>query len=144
MSVDRIEMFIGQWRWLSNFYPCKVRLDGDIYPSVEHAYQAAKTLDLAERDRIRGLLTPGEAKRAGRKVVLRPNWDEEKLNVMRILLRRKFENQELRDKLIATGDAELIEGNYWNDRFWGMTTRGGQNWLGVLLMELRSELQGKA
>ncbi len=136
-----ISSFRGQYQFLSNFYPCVVMLDGEVYPSVEHAYQAAKTLNPTWRQRIREALTPGEAKHLGRIGVLRPDWDTVKLPVMKALLASKFGDRMLGDLLQATGDEELIEGNWWNDRFWGQCPLGtGENHLGRLLMEVRKEL----
>ena len=138
-----IKQFIGPYRFLSNFYKCVIDYEGLIYPSVEHAYQAVKTLDLiTERIRIRDAETPGQAKRRGRTVKLRQEWDDIKVDVMRTLLRLKFSHPNLRQKLLDTGYAYLQEGNYWHDTFWGVDLRTGQgqNMLGKLLMELRSEL----
>jgi len=137
-----IRQFTGPYQFLSNFYKCTIDYEGLRYSSVEHAYQAAKTLDFDERIRIRNAETPGHAKRLGRTVKLRQNWDDIKVDVMRTLLRLKFSHPELRQKLLDTGCAYLQEGNYWHDTFWGVDLRTGQgqNMLGRLLMELRSEL----
>lgn len=135
-----IASFTGQYRFLSNFYPCEIRSD-QIYPSVEHAYQAFKTFDPAQRAEIANALTPGQAKRLGQKVTLRKGWDEEKLMVMKQLLAEKFDvGSELAQRLLATGDAELVEGNTWGDKFWGVYNGQGYNHLGVLLMARRTEL----
>src|ERR1700677_1422695 len=100
-----ITHFRGPYRWLSNFWPAKVTLDGMEFSSVEHGYQAAKTLDLDVRSRIAALTTPGEGKRMGRKLVVREGWDGMKLAVMEALLRQKFADADLRQKLLDTGDA---------------------------------------
>lgn len=131
------------FEWLSNFFPAPVVYRGVNYNTVEHAYQAAKTLVLAEREQIRMCSTPGKAKRLGREVTMRPDWDKIKLTVMLHLLRQKFNIPELRDKLLATGDIRLIEGNTWGDTFWGVCNRTGMNHLGRLLMQVRSELRGQ-
>lgn len=134
-----IDSFYGKNRFLSNFYTCSVRLDGQTYATLEHAYQAVKTLDLNERQRIRDVRTPGQAKRQGRFVTLREDWEETKVNFMRQLLEQKFkQGTSLRKKLDATAPHELIERNGWGDTFWGVCDGVGQNWLGVLLMEIRS------
>lgn len=87
-------------------------------------------------------LAAGEAKKLGRTVVLRPDWNEVKVSIMRNVLALKFrQNPDLREKLLATGEAELIEGNHWKDTFWGVCNGVGENWLGKLLMELREELK---
>jgi predicted NAD-dependent protein-ADP-ribosyltransferase YbiA (DUF1768 family) len=77
---------------------------------------------------------------AGQKVTLRKDWEGVKIQVMRDVLRLKFANPGLRDRLLETGDRELIEGNTWGDTFWGVCRGSGKNWLGQLLMELRGEL----
>lgn len=142
-GVPKIEEFSGVYRFLSNFYPATVALDGKLYRTVEHAYQAAKTRDEALRAHIRAAESPARAKQLGRRVALRAGWNGLCLDVMRDLIRQKFAIPELCVRLLATGDAELIEGNDWGDDFWGMTPRGGSNWLGRLLMEVRSEIRAK-
>lgn len=136
-----IAEFNGQYRFLSNFYPCIVQYEGVQYPSVEHAYQAAKTLDTAAREVIRSCRKAGDAKRTGQGVVLRPDWEAVKIEVMRDLLWMKFSNDALQELLLATGDEELIEGNWWGDRFWGVCKGVGENHLGKLLMEIREGLR---
>lgn len=139
--MNKIESFQGEYRFLSNFWHVYVRYDGELYPTVEHAYQAAKTLNPEFRKAI-AYATTGEAKRMGRQVPMRPDWDSIKIDVMRDLLRQKFtEEPELRELLLATGDAELIEGNTWGDYFWGVCNGEGQNNLGKLLMEIRDGLR---
>ena len=141
--MEVINQFTGYYSFLSNFYPCKVEYEGDIYPSVEHAYQAAKTFDKSERQKIRNAKTPGLAKKLGRHVSLRPDWEDIKVTVMLQLLRSKFSQPELKQKLLDTGDAYLQEGNYWYDAFWGVDLRTGtgKNVLGRLLMKIRDELR---
>lgn len=136
-----ISSFGGDHRWLSNFYPCAVMWGELQFPSVEHAYQAAKTTDIDIQRRFQ-TITAGQAKRLGRTIDIRHDWSiETKLGVMEYLLNQKFCNDELRAKLLATGDTELIEGNQWGDTFWGVNERGqGFNHLGRLLMKIRSQL----
>ena len=119
--------------------------DGSYYPTVEHAYQAAKakTTDNISRKAIHAAKTPGKAKRIGNTIALRPNWYELRLEVMKYLLLQKFLIPELRDKLLATGDEELVEGNWWGDIYWGICRGKGENKLGKLLMQIRSEIQGQ-
>lgn len=138
--MSEISDFRGESRWLSNFHLVKVELDGVPYSSTENAYQAAKTLDPDLR-RVFRTCTPSEAKRHGRLLALRPDWEAVKVPVMLDLLRQKFAHPELRAKLLATGDAQLIEGNWWNDTFWGVCRGIGQNWLGRLLMQVRDEVR---
>lgn len=142
--MDRIDRFDDDFRFLSNFWPTPVKLSGDVYPTVEHAYQAAKTLDPEERKRIREIGAPGRARTAGKSVALRPAWDDIRLNVMRDLVWQKFsEYPDLRTKLLATGDADLAEGNTWDDVFWGTDaeTGKGENNLGKILMETRTRIR---
>lgn len=139
--MDRITSFTGDYAWLSNFFGAAVEFEGVTYPTVEHAYQAAKTLDPRQRASLLRLATPGQAKRAGLKVTLRPGWDGMKLEVMRALLHAKFtRHPDLRDRLLATGQAHLEEGNDWGDTYWGTVGGRGQNQLGRLLMRVRREL----
>ena len=138
-----IDSFRDEFDWLSNFFPCPVEFEGLTFGNTEAVFQAAKTLDMEEREKFVGL-SPLIAKRKGRRVKLRSDWEAVKIEVMREVLRCKFsQNPELKAKLIATGDSELIEGNNWNDRFWGVCRGKGQNHLGRLLMELRAELKGE-
>lgn len=139
-----IDSFTGEYRWLSNFWPVVIRLDdGYLYPSVEHAYQASKTLSMAGRATIRRCVYPEQAKKAGKGLEIRDDWEQIKLRVMGDLLRQKFAHKELRDKLLATGEETLIEGNTWGDTFWGVCGVG-KNHLGKLLMEIRNEIKEDA
>jgi hypothetical protein len=133
-----ITSFSEENRFLSNFYPCMVKMEGIEYPSVEHAYQAAKTLNVAEREEI-ALLTAGQAKRRGSRILPRVGWELMKVRIMEDLVRQKFNDRVLREMLLATGDAELTEGNDWGDKFWGVCDGEGENWLGRILMQIRSE-----
>lgn len=134
-------------KFLSNFYPVTVSFEGERYAAVEDAFQAAKTLDPKERMLIQLCQTPADARKCGRKVTLRPDWNAVKVNIMLELLRQKFSNPTLRELLLATGDAELVEGNQHHDNFWGNCTCKkcaeieGKNQLGELLMQVRSELR---
>lgn len=140
----QITRFDGQYRWLSNFWPAEVEFEGVLYPSSEHAYQAAKTLDLEERQLFLGAVTAGQAKRLGRRITIRKDWEAVKLEVMAAILYDKFtRHPELKQKLLDTGGAELIEGNSWGDRFWGVDG-SGQNQLGKVLMALREALEPPA
>ncbi len=139
--MQPITRFNGGFFWLSNFARCEVMLDGQTYQSVEHAYQAAKSLDPEYRKKIK-TMTAGEAKRAGRRTKLRLGWEGDKLDVMEGLLRQKFNISGFREDLIATGDAELIEGNDWGDVYWGKCHGQGANHLGRLIMKIRDELKG--
>ena len=146
MTIDK---FDGEYAFLSNFYPSRILYDeyeNWYAPTVEHAFQAAKTLNIEEEIDILASATPGQAKRLGRRCQLRKDWEEAKDDVMYSLLRRKFSIPELRDKLLATDDAILIEGTTWHDNYWGGCSCSkcngrGKNRLGKLLMKVREELR---
>jgi len=141
--MEPIREFKDQFKWLSNFYPSKVVFENELYRSVEHAFQAAKTNSEEERKAIRYEQSPGKAKRMGRHVTLRPDWNDIKVDVMRRLVKQKFAcSSNLRAKLLATEERELQEGNTWGDTFWGIDLRTGmgENHLGKILMEIRAGL----
>jgi len=130
--------FRGDYAFLSNFYAASFRWECRRWPTVEHAYQAAKNLKYA--DLILECETPGEAKRLGGQLSLREDWEEIKVHVMLSLLRAKFYyNPELAERL--KGIEEYIqEDNTWGDTFWGVCEGVGENMLGRLLMRVRQEL----
>ena len=140
---QRITNFDHEYAFLSNFYSVDIEFCGLIYSTLEHAYQAAKTEDQKSRAVIQSAKTPGVAKKLGQKVKLKRDWDKRKLVIMENLLRQKFHNKELRQMLLDTGDAELVEGNWWGDKFWGVCQGVGKNHLGRLLMEIRSDIQAQ-
>jgi len=145
--TEPITAFKGEYRFLSNFWSAVVKLDGMVFTSTEHAYQAAKTADMVERAKFQSAKNAGVAKRMGRRVKLRKDWESVKESVMLDLNRQKFSDPDLGQRLLDTGDAELIEGNTWGDRIWGMTLEKGkwvgQNRLGKILMRVRDELRSK-
>jgi len=126
--------FRGEYGFLSNFYSCNVAG----YPSNEHFFQAMKTEDPEERELIRLATTPGKAKRLGRKVTLRADWDEIRLEVMEWGLRKKFSDPRLFEMLRSI-EGDIVEDNNWNDTFWGICDGVGRNELGKLLMKIRDE-----
>lgn len=142
-----IKSFTGEYSVLSNFAPTPVTYRGLTFPSVEHAYQAAKTTDLEQRRIIANLKTAAKAKRYGRTLDLRPDWEQVKVPIMKALLRQKFSNSgdsaliDARRVLLETGDEHLEEGNTWGDNFWGTVDGIGLNMLGKLLMEVRNEIK---
>ena len=147
--MEAICSFSGKYRWLSNFWRSPVVYDDQAYPTVEHAYQASKTVIPKERAFVLGAKTAGIAKRLGRPkdkggfVTLRSDWCEDfQLKTMHELLRQKFTFDPLRTWLLDTRDAELIEGNTWRDYYWGKVDGEGKNQLGLLLMKVREELRG--
>jgi ribA/ribD-fused uncharacterized protein len=140
--VGQITEFSGKWRFLSNFFPVQVPLDNVWYPSVEHAYQSAKTLDLQEKTAILQASSPGDAKRLGKKVTMRPDWDTVKLDYMKYLVWYKFGmHPDLGKRLLETGNMEIIEGNTWGDVFWGVCNGKGENHLGRILMAIRDQVE---
>ncbi len=144
--MANVDVFSGQYKFLSNFAGSPFTWRGREWKTVEHAFQAAKCLTDAESEMIRGCLTPREAKRMGRTVQLRPDWEEIKESVMLDLVRLKFrQNRKLAEKLLLTGTAKLVEGNRWHDNTWGKCTcrrcagEKGKNLLGKVLMAVRAE-----
>src|SRR3990167_10206859 len=137
-----IDSFRDEHAFLSNFFPSALVVDGELYQTVEHAFQAAKTDDLNLKSQIRAAGSAREAKRLGRSVPLIQGWDEKRLDIMEGLVKQKFSDHlDLKLRLLLTGDKELVEGNTWNDRFWGKTKDGnGENHLGKILMNVRSDL----
>jgi ribA/ribD-fused uncharacterized protein len=143
-----INVFDGEFAFLSNFYPSPITDEhGITYPTVEHYFQAQKTLNIAERVAIADAETPGRAKRMGRNVALRHDWETIKIDVMRQGLEMKFQNANLRARLLKTGSMPLVEGNTWHDNTWGDCQCGkcintpGRNILGKLLMDLRERVR---
>lgn len=139
--MNKIEGFQGKYRFLSNFWPAKVWYDGVEYPTVEHAYQAAKTTIISERQLISEIGPAGEVKRLAKELTLRPDWDKVKLNIMQYLVRQKFKYDPLKQKLLNTEGMELVETNNWRDTFWGVCRGNGDNHLGKILMKVRIELR---
>lgn len=141
-----ISRFTGPYQFLSNFYPCEVHFEGIVYPSVEHAYQAAKTTDPDIRAKMARVETAAQVKAVGRTLEHRPDWDDNlKLTTMEHCLREKFlsdhpANEPLKKKLLNTASFDLVEGNTWGDIFWGVCDGVGLNHLGNLLMTVRREL----
>lgn len=151
MDYITISSFTGKYDFLSNFYPCRVSYKGLEYHHTEGAFQAQKSLNEQDKKVIANMVNPSEAKKAaGRRgfVKLRPDWEEVKDQIMDEVLIAKFtQNPELRDRLLATGDAMLVEGNTWHDNYWGncicarCRTKVGRNQLGKNLMSIREELR---
>jgi len=156
---DAVLEFRGKWNFLSNFYASPIpalplwrglpgTTGGEDAPTVEHAYHAAKAVNLKDRTMILNAFSAGDAKRIGRAIECRPGWDQDRLAVMRALLASKFRRDtELAMQLIAT-PILLVEGNHWRDAYWGCCDNAGGlvgfNHLGWHLMELRHELGGEA
>jgi ribA/ribD-fused uncharacterized protein len=146
--TDKIAQFQGKNRWLSNFWNAPQEIAGQTYINNEQWYVMNKCENL--HDQIMSATKPGQIKGTGRRCKMRENWDNVKLAVMKVGLNAKFtQNDDLKQKLLDTGDAILEEGNTWGDSFWGINKNpdrgplGGQNHLGKLLMELRDELRSQ-
>lgn len=144
-----IDDFRAAYDWLSNFYRSEITYDGVTASTVEHAFQAAKAVGASDRAQILVSPSPGHAKRLGRKLQrIRPDWEDVKRQIMLDLLRAKFSDFTLRQRLLQTGDQMLVEGNMRHDNFWGACRceecgdTPSENWLGILLMAVREELKG--
>lgn len=132
--------FKGEFYFLSNFYESDVTYGGITYRNNEAAFQAQKTTNKFIRMKFHQL-NPSDAKKLGRQVQLREDWEQIKDQVMYEICKAKFEqNPDLRAKLLETGDEILVEGNTWGDRIWGAVYGVGENRLGRILMRVRSEL----
>jgi len=136
-----IDSFTGRYAFLSNFYQSGMPIDGRFYSTVEHYFQSQKTLDPKWRERIQHAPSPSEAKALGRMCPLRSDWEQVKEAVMYRALQVKFTQAYLRQRLLETGDQDLIEGNNHGDLEWGQVNGVGENKLGKLLMRLRQEIR---
>lgn len=148
--MNVIKSFHGDYKGLSNFAAALVHYGGRPYPSVEHGFVAAKSFDIKFQEKISKLKSTqvGYAKKLGREIKIREDWDEARIPIMKQLLIQKFTINNYNELLLSTGDLELIEGNFWHDNFWGdcmckqCKEIKGQNNLGKILMELRTVLRG--
>lgn len=136
-----VRRMTGEHAFLGSFHAVTVPFEGVSYPTVENAFQAAKTTDPSAREPFR-VVSPAEAKRLGTRVALRADWEAVKLDVMAALVSAKFSAPALRERLCATSPRELVEGNWWHDNFWGVCHcprcgAQGANHLGRILMEVR-------
>lgn len=143
-----ITQFRGQYFFLSNFFPSKIIYEEQTYPTLEHAFQAAKCVSENDKLKIRNCKSAKEAKMIGRRVKIINEWDNKRKEIMRELLEKKFQqNTQLNISLQATAPEKIVENNYWHDNFWGQCTCGkhrnekGENILGGLLMEVRDKQQ---
>lgn len=152
-----IAEFQDTYRPFSNFWYKDVYLPDDdlIYPSNEHAYQAAKSHDITARRVIKDSKTPSDAKTLGRTIDIRDNWNIDRRKVMLYINKIKYTYSDMEELLLSTGTQKLIEGNTWHDNYWGICSCQsctqertinktlGANWLGKILMLIRLELQIK-
>ena len=138
-----INEFRGKYYFLSNFYTAPVEYDGLLYQNNEAAFQSVKCINKKDRKQFTNL-PPNKAKGLGRRVKLRNDWEEVKDRVMYDIVKDKFiRNKDLKEKLLATGDRYLEEGNWWNDTYWGVCNGKGQNKLGAILMQVREEIKNQ-
>lgn len=144
MSLEAITVFDGEFAFLSNFFPCQIEFEGRIFQSSEHLFMSFKQDSEEWKDICAfGGFTPGQIKRKARKIELRPDWEEIKVDCMKKAVMAKFsQSKELSIKLLLTDERQLVEGNVWKDTFWGvdLKTGEGQNMLGKILMEVRTSL----
>jgi ribA/ribD-fused uncharacterized protein len=155
---DAVLEFKGQWSFLSNFYASPIpalplwrdlpgTTGGEDAPTVEHAYHAAKAVNQKDRQRVLNATSAGDAKKIGRSIECRPDWDQDRLSVMRALLKLKFFRGGMLAKQLLATPLLLVEGNNWRDAYWGCCENAGGlvglNHLGWHLMELRHELGGE-
>ena len=144
MSI--ISSFRGEFRFLSNFYQCPFEFDGLTYPNAEAAYQAQKCQEPSDRVKYTLIKNPVRAKQMGKREKLPENWNTSAYDIMDSILHAKFSNPQLAEMLKSTGDAHIEEGNHWHDNRWGKcscdkcSTKEGLNWMGKILMGIRTEL----
>ena len=137
--MNVINSFDGEYDFLSNFYECPILWKGNLYRNSESIYQSYKTLDNVPFDFTK--TTGSQAKKISKKLNVRPDWNKIKFDLMYEICQEKFnQNTDIAQKLMNTGDAILIEGNYWGDTYWGKCNGVGQNNLGKILMKIREEL----
>lgn len=137
-----INSFTGEYYFLSNFYMVPVTYNGLNYTNNEAAFQAQKTKSHRQKIKLFVGADPSTAKKQGKSIELRPDWEEIKDDVMYEVVYAKFsQNPELKEKLLATGSEYLEEGNTWGDMTWGTVDGVGENRLGKILMRVREELK---
>ena len=139
-DAKNIAGFVAEYRWLSNYFSCRVEWDGRVYGSAEAAYHSGK-YSRADRD-LFTTLDPDRARKLSR---VKPYdvaaWEARQVPTMREVVWGKFsQNPELAKKLLATGDRYLEETNWWGDKIWGVYRGEGQNLLGKIIMETRALL----
>lgn len=137
-----ISSFRGEYGFLSNFYESVIFYNGMVFMNAEAAFQAQKSIHPKMRERF-CRLNGSQAKKLGRSVSLREDWNEVRIPIMRRILELKFSNPQLKELLLSTGNEELVEGNTWGDKFWGTCNGIGENNLGKLLMEIRESIKNK-
>ena len=146
--MKTIDSFRGEYNFLSNYCSCSFEYKGLVYPNSEAAFQAQKCATEEAKIKYTTTKNPVVIKSMGKKEPNLPeNWDEIAYGIMYDVLKAKFSVPEMREKLLSTGDAELVEGNHWHDNRWGRCTcekcknKEAKNWLGKILMEIRDEIK---
>ena len=142
--MSMIKEFQGEYRWLSNFWPVEIPYKGRVFHNVENAFHSEKSNNPEFKDFCARELDPRVVKEQQREMIeLRSDWEEVKVGILEELTRIKFQHPELREKLLATEDEYLQEGNTWGDTFWGvdLETGEGENNFGKMLMKIREELK---
>lgn len=138
-----IEQFTGEYSWLSNFALVDITLNDIEYPSVEHAYQSAKSNDKDWKLYCQNKnIKPGWVKTKSKNINVIPNWHNIKIDIMKECLNQKFRKEPYKTLLTKTKLIHIQEGNYHNDKFYGvcLKTGKGKNILGKMIMEIRSGL----
>jgi hypothetical protein len=138
--------FKDDYKWLSNFEPVKIIYNELEFPSVEHAYQSAKGDDEEWIKFCSNVNNKaGYVKQMSKTIKLDKNWSKDKIKIMKLLLKQKFNKEPFKTKLLETGNEYIQEGNTWNDVFWGvdLNTNNGKNNLGKLIMDIRNELNNQ-
>lgn len=139
--MNEIKEFKGEYYFLSNYFEAPVVFGGIKYCNTEAAFHAQKVGENTHLMQQFSNLSPDKAKKLGRSIPLRTDWEDVKDRYMYEIVKAKFiQHPELKDKLLATGTATLIEGNNWNDKYWGVCNGKGKNKLGEILMRIREEL----
>lgn len=135
-----INSFSGNYAFLSNFYNSPFTYNGKKYRTNEHFFQAAKAKSDILHEYVRNAASAADAKKRGKEIARREDWEGIKDAVMYLGLMLKFQDSRLKQLLLDTGDEDLVEGNTWNDTYWGICNGQGKNKLGKLLMEVRSKI----
>ena len=147
MRVIKFYKVREQFGCFSNFAAYPIEVDGKVWPTSEHYFQAQKFAGTEFEEEIWLVKSPMIAARMGRdrSKPLRADWEQVKDEVMRRAVLAKFtQHAELREMLLATGDALLVE-HTRNDSYWGDGGDGrGRNMLGQILVSVREELRGGA
>ncbi|MHD0306252.1 NADAR family protein [Rhodococcus erythropolis] len=147
LPIPIINAFVGEHEYMSNLYPAPTLHRGQLFPSSEHAYAAAKSSDPTVIRAILATDDPAEAKKIGRSATLVEGWEASKFRVMESVVTSKFvQNHDLADRLRSTGGSLIVEGNVWHDQIWGSCSCSrhrdvpGGNALGVILMAVRMRM----